>query len=138
MAAQLRSDIVVPTATILSVLSVSPFANSTEVLFGHAYSSFYEHREFYKSAVKALGPQWLTKEVIEAGKWLGTAPYEKNNVRDDLEMDFVVTLYGGVSATALCWWIEKDFVVTPDQLVGMVIKWAYGSMPEQGKMSRSV
>lgn len=129
VAAQLRADIAAPAATVLSVLSANSFAGSTEVLLGHAYTSFYNNRAFYQSAVGSLGLEWLSKHVMEAGKWIGTVPYEKDGIQDVQEMDFVISLYSGVTATALCWWVDKKFSVSPDWLVGMVTKWIYDGFP---------
>lgn len=132
VAAQLRADIAAPTATVLSVLPVNSFADSAWVLFRHSYSNFYANRDFYQSAIHVLGFPWFTERVIETGKWIGEAPYSQNDVRNPAEMDFVITLFGGVSAAALRWWVENDFSLTPDELVDWVIRWGYSQPPTKG------
>lgn len=130
-AAQLRADIAVPTATVLSVLSATPFPNSSRVLLRHAYGAFYDNRSFYEEVVQSLGLVWLSENVMAAGKWIGTVPYEKDGISDERELDFVVSLYSGITATALRWWMENDFSVSPDCLVDWVIKWVYDASPSK-------
>ncbi|MCI8366783.1 MAG: TetR/AcrR family transcriptional regulator [Eggerthellaceae bacterium] len=133
--AQLRADIAAPTATVLSVLSAAPFNDSARILLLHAYSAFYDRRAFYTSVAKVLGLPWLSEQVMAAGKWIGTVPYEKDDITDEREMDFVVTLYSGITATVLCWWLQNDFVLSPERVVDLVIKWVYDGSPSGADLS---
>lgn len=131
VAAQLKADIAAPTATVLSVLSGAPFPDSSRVLLRHAYGAFYDNRAFYENAVRSLGLMWLSEHVMAAGKSIGTVPYEKDGISDETEMDFVVTLYSGITATALCWWLRSHFSISPDRLVDLVLKWVYDASPSK-------
>ena len=74
---------------------------------------------------------WLSEHVMAAGKSIGTFPYDKDGINDETEMDFVVTLYSGSAATALCWWMRNHFSITTDRLVELVLKWVYDASPSK-------
>lgn len=126
VSSQLRADIADPVRSILELLPMHDIAHSDRILLMRTYGAFYEHRDYYRKVVDALGPSWLFEQCIASSDTLGDLPYEANGL-DAHEVSFVVALFGGMSATALRWWLADDFRTSPEDLVDLVVKWGYAS-----------
>lgn len=127
---QLKTDLATPTTAILDLLPAGSFADSETVMLKICYGNFYAHRDLYRKVADTLGMAWLMERVMAVGRLIGTQPYEEDGIDNRRELDFVITLYSGVTAAALRWWMENDFALTTDELVQWVVKWAYTRYPE--------